>query len=325
MNSQLVDRWLPMRFVAVVDTDVLLANLVHQARFNVLPRLVRAAGDGTVRMFAANHVYFETYDKLVEVAGDVDVDVEVLKELFEREHLPMIKFVTTPEDVTGRSSTEVTDSADIPTAQLAGLVAPCVLFSRDRHLRNPGLAPQDWLQVAQAAVHAGESDRRESALGMTIYAPTAGVVLLTKWVGKRLGVSPWLLGGGVAAWIAGLLRDPEHRRVAGQWFMRAADVFWRVVKEGEDLQAAGLHELSVAAVPEPERPSTTHVVARVLAWAPEPLLAGEIAHLGRELPGGQGLDTERVRATLASTKAFVRRQHARWELGRMAGPLNRIS
>lgn len=35
----------------------------------------------------------------------------------------------------------ISDPDDVPTGQLAELIAPCVLFSEDRHLRKPSLAP----------------------------------------------------------------------------------------------------------------------------------------------------------------------------------------
>ncbi len=179
-----------MRLVAVVDTDVILANLIHQARAGVTPRLQRAAGDGTVRLFAANHVYFETYEKLPKIAADTGLDVAALRDLFEQQHLPVTRFVDMSGDFSGR--VPVTDAKDVPTALLADLISPCVLFSRDRHLKNPGLAPANWLEVAAAAVHAGELDRRERGLGIAIYAPGAGVTFLIRWVARRLGVSPWL-------------------------------------------------------------------------------------------------------------------------------------
>lgn len=35
----------------------------------------------------------------------------------------------------------ISDPDHVPTGQLAKLIAPCVLFSEDRHLRKPSLAP----------------------------------------------------------------------------------------------------------------------------------------------------------------------------------------
>jgi hypothetical protein len=319
MEAQLADRWLPIRLVAVVDTDVILANLIHQARATVTPRLLRAASDGTVRLFAANHVYFETYDKLSEVAADTGLDVATLRELFEEEHLPLITFVNMSGEFSGR--VPVTDAKDVPTAALADLISPCVLFSRDRHLRDPGLAPPNWLEVAGAAVHAGELDRRERGLGITIYAPSASVTLLIRWVARRLGVSPWLVAGGLGAWMYAVLRDPKRRRAAGEWISRAAEAFTEVVAQGEIAQAAGLREIRTASLPEPTEPTVVHAVARTLAWAPEPLLAGEVTDLLDALPGGEPLTVADVRSVLNSCSTFVRRQHARYQLGRYAGPL----
>jgi hypothetical protein len=46
----------------------------------------------------------------------------------------------------------ITDPDDVPTGQLAKLIAPCVVFSEDRHLRKPDLAPPAWREAAQFAV-----------------------------------------------------------------------------------------------------------------------------------------------------------------------------
>ena len=46
----------------------------------------------------------------------------------------------------------ITDPDDVPTGQLAKLIAPFIVFSEDKHLRRPGLAPADWRLVAQLAV-----------------------------------------------------------------------------------------------------------------------------------------------------------------------------
>ncbi len=87
------------------------------------------------------------------------------------------------------------------------------------------------------------------------------------------------------------------------------------------MQAAGLHEIKVASLPELVEPTMNHVVARTLAWAPEPLLAGEIAELVNADGGEEAVSVADVRRILNSCSAFVRRQHSRYELGRHAGPL----
>ena len=42
----------------------------------------------------------------------------------------------------------ITDPDDVPTGQLAKLIAPCVVFSEDKHLSKPGLAPPAWRDAA---------------------------------------------------------------------------------------------------------------------------------------------------------------------------------
>ena len=36
---------------------------------------------------------------------------------------------------------QVTDATDVPTAELASLIAPCLVLAEDKSLRRPGYAP----------------------------------------------------------------------------------------------------------------------------------------------------------------------------------------
>jgi hypothetical protein len=42
----------------------------------------------------------------------------------------------------------ITDPDDVPTGQFAKLIGPCVVFSEDKHLRKPALAPPAWREAA---------------------------------------------------------------------------------------------------------------------------------------------------------------------------------
>lgn len=56
----------------------------------------------------------------------------------------------------------ITDPDDVPTGKLAKLIAPCVVFSEDKHLRRPGLAPNRWRDVAKAGVDLVEAKAQRS-------------------------------------------------------------------------------------------------------------------------------------------------------------------
>lgn len=79
--------------------------------------------------------------------------MEVLRARFEANYLPRLRFVTvSTADVVDPQVLAISDPDDVPTGQLAKLVAPCIVFSEDRHLRQPGLAPEDWRAVTACAI-----------------------------------------------------------------------------------------------------------------------------------------------------------------------------
>lgn len=313
---------LPQRLAAVVDTDVILANVGHEVKYGVTPRLVYSAQEGTVRLFASNHVYFEVYEKLPEVAADMGIEAALIRDDFENVHLPLIRFVSVPDEVPSRSrSSKITHATDIPTGYLSELIAPCILFSRDRHLKGPGLAPQDWLSVAKATVDAGERDRRQQAMGVAFMAPGAGAFLFLRWLSRLLRVPGWLVvvGSGVVA--ANVLWDTNRGERMGTWASELGSAAVAILEEGRQLEEAGLAQLGMAAVSPIEHAPPEQLIARALAWVDEPLLAAEIAEFVEETTGRQDLTIRDIRAVLNSDGAFVRRQHARYQLGRRAGPL----
>lgn len=311
---------LPLRSIGVVDADVMLANVFHQARHGVTPKLVSAARWGTLRLFAADHVYFEVYEHLPRVAADADASYTNVREIFERDHLPLIRFVTVDPDLSPElRAHQVADPSDVPTGVLAELIAPAVLYSRDRHLKRHQLAAPDWLEASQATLDAGESDRTTQSIALMMAIPPTGFIGLVRWLGTTLNVSPWAIGALLLAMAAKPLSDPQRRRTLGSWVLATGRGIETVLSKAFEAQQSGIERVTAAAVPALASPSVTSSVAHVLARREKALLAGQICEA---IDSDVRPSVQEVRSVLTMNPAFIRRQHSRWELGKLAGPLS---
>jgi len=68
-------------------------------------------------------------------------------------------------------------------------------------------------------VEAAEKQYQAGVLTNTVSIPVRGTVELIKLVGRRTGLSPWLVGGVLVGGIAFLLKEPERREAAAQYVM----------------------------------------------------------------------------------------------------------
>src|SRR5712691_1996172 len=186
------------RFLGVVDANALLSSVRDDCRKgeHCRSRLLRMTGGLTVALYASDHVYWEVYEHLDRIARWSKVPIEVLRARFEKQYLPAMRFVMVDvQDIVDPQVLAINDPDDVPSGQLTKLLGPCIVFSEDRDLRRPGLAPEDWRQVAHFAVD-GVTGQRTT--GSVIALPLQSGVELAKFVGRRTGLSPWLIGGLVA-------------------------------------------------------------------------------------------------------------------------------
>lgn len=183
----------------VVDSDILIRNLVREARPGTRPtKLLMQARMRTVRPFIATPQVDEVRRHLPRVAEAVGVDPNVAGQIFESRYLPLLQQV----DMRGLlaedprvAAVQQVDSADVATAQLAVLLGTRVVTANRRHFGEIAIQ-HDWLAVVAAYADAGLLD------------------------GVNFGgaVSIQLTGEGVAGAARGLRRGydylTEHPRVA---------------------------------------------------------------------------------------------------------------
>jgi len=309
------------RFVGVVDANALLSCVGNDCRKGTYWRsgLLRMTDRGIATLYASDHVYWEVYEHLEKIARWSKVPVDVLRARFEANYLPVLRFVAVDTaDVVDPQVLAITDPDDVPTGQLAKLVGPCLVFSEDRHLRKPGLAPEDWRAITGFAVDLIEAAGKQQEVaratnGLSI--PVSGAIELCKFAGRRTGVSPWVIAGVAGAGIAIFLKSPERWKAAGKY---VAPVFDAISK---GLNGAALQEQRGVMLPAPAQPSVKQQIGIILARQREPLLAREVqehmlAHFRSELVP----TVAEVRSMLKDGSEFVQPERYRWQFGRAAGP-----
>ena len=310
------------RFLGLPDANAVLSSVDNDCRNARRSRLLRMAEGGTAALYAPTHVYWEIYRRLPRLASFSPVPLVDLRRHFEEEYLPVMRFVRVSAGEVGDPQVlAITDPDDVPMGQLAKLIAPCVVFSEDKSLRRPRLAPPDWRLAAgfAADIAGGSSDRQ--ATGMVAVAPGWAAVELIKFLGRRTGISSWLLGACIVGGAIVVLRKPERRQAVGKYGMPMLQVLAEMLEEARVREERGLAGLREVILPAPPGPALRQRVAVVLARQEEPLLAREVQELIEvRFPGQPVPPLTEIRTVLSEGSEFVQPARYRWQFGRQAGP-----
>ncbi|MGW3287539.1 hypothetical protein ACWDR3_23185 [Streptomyces sp. NPDC001002] len=309
--------------VGIVDTNTLLSSIDNDCRNEGWSsRLRRMTTSGATVLYAADHVLEEVYEHLPTIAEFSPVPLADLRTRFEEYYLPALRFVTVSDvDAPDAQVMAITDPDDVPTGWLAKLISPCVVFSDDRHLKKPGLAPKRWLDAAEAAVNVAEGFQGQVVTVNVAALPIRGVVELVSLSGRKIGVSPWVIGVVALGVTALLLKKADRRKTAAF----VAGTFIEAVCNQLAVDAAqeqrGIERLRDVILPAPTRPTIRQQVAITLARQNEPLLAAEVHELIQEhFPDEPMVSLQKVRAVLEGGTEFVRVRRYRWQLGREVAP-----
>jgi hypothetical protein len=301
--------------IFVLDTGVLYDDIVYRLRHpESRGVLLGGATTGTIRLFAADHVYDELYDSL----GGFErrrVRRDEFIRCLEQDYLPRLRFVTTPSEPIPARAAMVPDVDDRPTATLALLLAPCIVLAKDSHLVDAGFGrPDDWLPLAWQA---------DELLGLdgTLLVGILGLGRAgrlaregARWLFDDLSPRHVALGAALGAAVvmaapqlaAGLHTAAQRAgRVTGEVAGGVAVGFAQVAVE-RGRRAA---RLAAAAVdPDADAPLAHHL-ARNLAVVDVPVTREELAY-------AFGVDAAVVASELEAYAAFVPAQ-AGWALGRV--------
>jgi hypothetical protein len=309
--------------VLVVDTMVIYDDIVRCLRHNQSrTALVESARRRATRLFAASHVYKEMYDHIGGFERRSVERGEVLR-VFEDVYLGVCRFVDTRQGEWHPRVLPVAevDASDVPTAELAMLLAPCDVLTRDSHLLDAGFGTGNWLARVFEA---------EELLG--VEGATLAMMLLAGEAGKRLVET---IRTAVDSTVD-LLRTSEPARlmaagvsgalVAYLSMLDAAVIGGGLHQGALGIGKAGLVAAQIAAEPgrrrsvmhstsvQPNIPaSTVERVARLLV--PEPLATEQIAMR-------LGLPTDIVRGTLEHHPSFAN-SGGNWGVGSLRAPRKR--
>jgi hypothetical protein len=315
------------RFVGVVDANALLSCVGNDCRKGTgwQSNLLRMTNRGIATVYASDHVYGEVYEHLPKIARWSKVPVPVLRARFETNYLPRLRFVTVDTaDVSDPQVLAITDPDDVPTGQLAKLVAPCVVFSEDKHLRKPGLAPEDWRAVTGFAIDLIEAAMKQYQLAQTTRGfgiPVTGAIELCKFAGRRTGLSPWVIAGIAGVGAAVYLKSAERRKIIGKYVIPVIDALGKEYQSAAVQEQRGLRRLREVMLPALALPSVKQQAAIVLARQRTPLLAREVQeHMLTHFVSEIVPTVTEVRSALQDNSEFVHPERYRWQFGRVAGP-----
>lgn len=208
--------------VFVVDTNVLLADACAVLASGRRSALLRAIDAGTGTAFMSEQAFHEVGRMSAVSARGHGVDHDALRTLIANDYLPRIPVVATPSDGDGHwvpRADDVSDPDDRPHVQVARLISARVVYSHDKDLRRPGLAPATRRDYDQRVLHLSVmSTHREHEQGAALA------------IGNSQLVSP----------------TDEHRLEAriAKYLARCPDATMTAIREALALNAAESRRLS---------------------------------------------------------------------------------
>ncbi len=307
------------RFVLVLDADALLSSVAHQCSRGYRPRLLRVLESNSCRGFAPDHVYGEAYKGLVKFANEA-TSLGKLRRCFEERYLPHIRWVDTSIETINDARVALVieqDLTDVPTAQLASLIAPCLVVSGDKHLRRPGVAPAEWVAALGHGTEIVEGADQQDGLSTAVALPVALVLGGGAHLGKKLRIPWWVVASAAGAGGYAVLRDPDRRRTIATRSRPWLESFLEMLAQAYARQREGIAGLRELMFQPDGEPTPKQQIATVLARAPEPLLAADLHYeLTRHFDLVPTLDE--MRSTLRTSPEFTNPARYRWALGRVS-------
>jgi hypothetical protein len=156
--------------------------------------LLLAMRTGLVRGFMAHHTWAEVPRVLAKRAAAENLDVAVAERLWWRSYVGVIRFVPTgdlpPGDRVFERALGKRDPSDLPTLQVASLIAPVVVLAADRDLKDVGLAYERWWEVPEAIrrIVAGQGNTELAA--RVVFGTGYGAVAVVRRLARALQRPP---------------------------------------------------------------------------------------------------------------------------------------
>jgi hypothetical protein len=297
----------------VLDASTVIGDCLRLSQGKNALLLFLAREMQVSNLYATQSVREEVEEHLREAALRGGFDPEAALSAWQEQFAPLIGFV----DISSASLSDprsvalaARDADDAPTASLAELLAPCLVFSNDSDLVDSGIAHRNWGEMMVYALEVGNMHAGVTAVLFLVMLSGAGIYGLTETAFRRLPRSALigLLGAG-GAFGAGYWRSElgvRHRSNLASVVHRVNEKllpFLQRVNECSDL-------LEQAAFVPDGQPTDVARVARAVAVAPFPLRPAEIS-------ADIGLSTQKV-AFLLRDPIFRRSADSHYGLGARA-------
>ncbi len=265
------------RHPLIPDANALIEDIIHyagrqQATGRGYSRLTFLAGIGAARAFVPAHIPDKVDLHLERAAQDCDLNVDVAYEIWDTVLRPLLTVVDLPaitdvEDLRVLAVLAV-DPEDAPVAQLAVMLAPALLLTRDRHLLDAGLGAARWADALGLVQQIAAAD---SMVNGTVTLTAAGVWgggLALRQAGRLVARSPVLIGLALAVIFMLLTdwRESAHARLlkAGAGAKRASTAV--IEQLGDQVVRRHVADMQLQAlVVTPGEPCDIYRVARALA------------------------------------------------------------
>ncbi len=326
----------------VVDTNILLSDVIASLRGRTPSRFLTLAHLGELRVFAAAHVDGEVRMHLPRMAREHYLSPLDALQWWMVNYLPVIRFVNVPHvDVGDPRPGRIQDADDMPTAELVAILAPIISLSKDAHLVDLGMARRDWRFLVEQGHAVATKDMIFMAtvvtasiggdLGLRVVRTTIRPVrTMPSLVAIGVGV---ILCAALALWLRHqrLICDespdkhtpsPSATRLhtalelakttALVAILRLNSILDEATEAADTLENGKVRD---AAHPETERAITIRLLSHLLAVTPRPMTATDLVRVLTSSSCVRRADVSATLKLLNAEPAFMRVGTSRWQLG----------
>ncbi len=184
----------------VADANALFQDALRRTR-DGFTALTFLAEQGSIVIFTPTHVASKARQHLPRMAEGSKIDEGLVMGVWQRVYEPLVRFVDVPPCLcsTDPRVEGVRDPEDVPFAQLAVAVAPCLFLTRDHHLRDARIGTESWVDAL--LILGGLIELELVFYGGTRFAMALGY-LVARMLGegaRLLSRSPVAIGVTIAA------------------------------------------------------------------------------------------------------------------------------
>jgi predicted nucleic acid-binding protein len=315
------------RYATVLDTNVLMNDLLYRIRNNRCTALVECLMIDALRAYVPSHILEEVLEHLPARARRSDVSAELALQVWTDEYAPLLRVVNAsdlPSYDERIANLADRDPDDVPSAALVLSLASCLSLSADRDLTDQELAiePTANLHRALRAYAQGEQLYFSVQIGgnlAAIVSQEAVAAIARSATAQRLALAFGLLLVAGAIWLRwGNAPAPVSERLQRWWCSARAAGLSALTGTAKVMRRHRQGQLTIeCALVRRIADDELNGVLGYVATSDYPPTATEI---GRAIgaAGEHQTNTPTVRQILdylSESSAFVRIGRSRWQVG----------